>query len=384
VNDGGANSYLDPYFSNLCQGKISFTSGNRIFTFNPDSFKFNQHFPKPYLADMNIFGDDYLFEALHGIVKLSARQRFVNFTASALQFTSPASVRFQYRLEGLEDNWNNSDNGEIKYTNLPWGYNYKLLVRVSNPSGQFGPEKMLAKFTIATPFYASWWFILSGIIAVAGLVFAAYQYRVNQLIALQKVRNKIARDLHDDIGSALGGISFLSEAATQQLQQSDTAGAERMLAKIGYNSRETVENISDIVWSVNPKNDPAKFLIDRMRVFATDLVVASGIKIQFYNDADVEQVKLSMEQRKNIFLIFKEAIYNSVKYSGCRSITVNIYKTVKGLQLIIKDDGAGFDTGNYTSKNGNGIQNMRLRADEVKCDFSIESSPAGTVIRLKI
>ncbi len=384
INEGSANNYLDPYFSNLNQGRISFTSGNRIFTFNPDSFKFNEQFPEPYLADMNVIGKDYLFAALHGPVELNPRQRFVNFSVSALQFTSPSSVRFQYRLDGLEDNWNNSDNGEIKYTNLPWGYNYRLLVKVSNPSGQFGPEKMLARFAIATPFYASWWFILLCIFCVAGLAFAAYRYRVNQLIALQKVRNKIARDLHDDIGSALGGISFLSEAAKQQLQQSNVAGAEKMLGKIGHNSRETVENISDIVWSVNPKNDSAKYLIDRMRVFATDLVAASEIKIQFDHHPGIEHVKLSMEQRKNIFLIFKEAIYNSVKYSGCKNIIININKTSGGLQVTIKDDGSGFDLNNYVSKNGNGIPNMRLRASEINCDFSIKSGADGAHITISV
>jgi len=149
------------------------------------------------------------------------------------------------------------------------------MVRVTNPAGQFGGEKELCPVCYCYTFYATWWFITLCILVAAGIVYIIYRYRVNQILALQKVRNKIARDLHDDIGSTLGSISFLSEAAKQQLQNSNTTGAEKMIAKIGENSREMVENMSDIVWSVNPKNDSAKYLIDRMRVFATDLVASS-------------------------------------------------------------------------------------------------------------
>ncbi len=364
VNDGSANEYINPHFSNEENGSICFTSGNRIFSFRPDGMVFNSNFPELYLADMNVFGKSYRYEALHGKVKLNARERFVNFTAGAIQFTSPGTVKFQYKLVGLDEDWNNSDNGEIKYTNLPSG-NFKLLVRVTNPAGQFSAEKVLAEFKIATPFYATWWFIVLCLIFIAASAYAGYKYRINQLLELQKMRNKIARDLHDDIGSTLGSISFLSEAARQQLQQNNPPGAEKMLAKIGDNSREMVENMSDIVWSVNPKNDSARFLIDRMRVFADDLVASSGLQLRFEFDKDVEDIKLTMEQRKNIFLIFKESVYNSGKYSGGKNLLISMRKNVGKLMLLIKDDGTGFDVNNYKSKNGNGIHNMRLRAEEI-------------------
>jgi signal transduction histidine kinase len=157
-----------------------------------------------------------------------------------------------------------------------------------------------------------------------------------------------------------------------------------MLAKIGDNSREMVENMSDIVWSVNPKNDSARFLLDRMRVFADDLVASSGLQLRFDFDKDVEDVKLSMEQRKNIFLIFKETVYNSVKYSGGKNLLISMRKNGGKLVLVIKDDGKGFDVNNYKSKNGNGIQNMRLRAEEILSVYRIESSEKGTQTTLDI
>lgn len=381
VNSGNANTLLGGQFSNETNGEVSFAAGNAVFTFKPDAMTFATTYPQVYLADMNVLGKDYSYQARQGLVKLKSSERFVNFNVSALQFNSPQTVRFQYRLEGVEDEWNDSEDGEIKYTSLPWG-KFKLLVRVTNPSGQYGGEKVLAEFRIATPFYYTWWFILLVIAAAGAATYAFYRYRITQLMKLQSMRNKIARDLHDDIGSTLGSISFLSEAAKQQLQQDNPAGAEKLLGKIGENSREMVENMSDIVWSVNPKNDTAHYLIERMRVFASDLVASSPIQLHFNYDKEAEHVKLSMEQRKNLFLIFKETVYNSVKYSEGSNIYIDIKRTATGIALIMKDDGKGFDVNNYKSKNGNGIKNMRIRAEEVKAVFKIESSTTGTVTSL--
>lgn len=381
VNDGNANTLLYGRFSNETNGAVSFAAGNTVYTFRPDVMSFATNYPEVYLVAMNVLGKDYLYKAKQGLVKLKSSERFINFSVSAQQFNAPKTVRFQYRLEGVEDEWNDSEDGEIKYTSLPWG-KFKLLVRVTNPSGQYGGEKVLAEFRIATPFYYTWWFLLLVALVIAAATYALYRYRIRQLMKLQSMRNKIARDLHDDIGSTLGSISFLSEAAKQQLQQSNPAGAEKLLGKIGENSREMVENMSDIVWSVNPKNDTAHYLIERMRVFAADLVAASPIQLHFNFDAEAEHVKLTMEQRKNLFLIFKETVYNSVKYADCRNIYIDIKRTGTGIALLMKDDGKGFDVNNYKSKNGNGIKNMRTRAEEVKAIFQIESSPTGTVTKL--
>ncbi|MBL7778317.1 MAG: hypothetical protein JNK66_08510 [Chitinophagales bacterium] len=383
VNDGSANTNLSPQFSNETKHEVSFAAGNRVFTFKPDAVKFDTTYPPLYLAEMKVFDKSFLTQATEGLVKLKANERFIDFSVSAIQYTFPQTVRFQYKLEGLEADWKNSDDGEIKYTNLPWG-KFKLWVRVTNPSGQFGGDTILAEFKIATPFYYTWWFYLLVATAIAAGAFAFYKYRINQLMKLQSIRNKIARDLHDDIGSTLGSISFLSEAAKQQLEQNNSTGAQKMLQKIGSNSREMVESMSDIVWSVNPKNDTAKFLMERMRVFAADLVAPSAMQLHFNAEKQAEEVKLTMEQRKNIFLIFKETVYNSVKYSEAKNLYVEVKKTATGVTLIIKDDGKGFDVNNYKSKNGNGIKNMRYRAEEVEARFDVFSTAQGTVTTISV
>jgi len=382
VNDGSINTSINSYFSNKQNGWVSFTGGNRVFSFQPDEMEFGTEYPDLYLSDMSAFGKSFLQEAKSGEVKLKSNQRFVNFEVGALQFTSAQTVHFQYRLDGLGDDWTDSDNGEIKYTNLPWG-NFKLLVRVTNPAGQLGDETVLAEFKIATPFYATWWFIMLCILTTAGIIYAIYRYRINQILKLQRVRNKIARDLHDDIGSTLGSISFFSEAAKQQLSQ-NSSGTEKMLEKIGETSREMIDNMSDIVWSVNPQNDSVKHLIGRMRTFADDLIASSDILLHFNYDPSIEHVKLSMEQRKNIFLIFKETIYNSVKYAGGKNIFIELIQQGKNVILKMRDDGKGFDVNNYVSKNGNGIRNMKHRAKEINAEYKIESSEKGTITSIFI
>lgn len=383
VNDGTPNSYLSPHFSNMVNGLVSFTAGNRVYSFQPSQLSFDTIYPAIYLAAMQVFGKDFLPEDLNQVVYLKPKENFIDFNISSLQFTSPGTVRFQYMLQGLDESWINSEDGQIKYTNLPWG-EFVLKARVSNPSGAYGGETELVKFIIATPFYTTWWFILLCIAGISAIVYGIYKYRINQLLEMQKIRNKIARDLHDDIGSTLGSISFFSEAAKMHLQQDNYTGTEKMLGKIGETSREMIDNMSDIVWSVNPGNDTVKHLVERMRVFGEDLVASTDTRLHFECDETMLDSKLNMEQRKNIFLIFKETIYNSVKYAHCKNITINVKRTARGLQMQITDDGIGFDVNNYTSKNGNGLHNMRHRAEEIKGIYTITSGAGGTISTLTI
>ena len=161
----------------------------------------------------------------------------------------------------------------------------------------------------------------------------------------EQVRARIARDLHDNIGSTLGSVSYYSEMA-QQLIREDQTKLATLLKKIEDASHDLVEEMSDIVWAVNPLNDNFAQLSFRMKNYAADLLASRNINFQFETKDVPELLHLSIDQRKNIFLIFKEGIYNAVKYAECPAIKTSIYKEDHNLPVELCDNGKGYDVNN--------------------------------------
>jgi signal transduction histidine kinase len=195
-------------------------------------------------------------------------------------------------------------------------------------------------------------------------------------------RQRIARDLHDETGATLTSISFLSEVVKQQF----ATGHENTLQtldKIGEHSRRMIEEISDSVWAINPANDQFGRITDRMQNFALPLLAAANIQLHFTAGEELKTTTLSMEQRKNLYLIFKEAINNAVKYSACSSIVIHLHVADGLLIMEIHDNGRGFDKIN--NRRGNGLSNMQSRADEINARLVIHSTAeTGTSLSLQL
>ena len=216
-------------------------------------------------------------------------------------------------------------------------------------------------------------------------VFALYKYRIRQILKLQEVRNKIARDLHDDIGSTLGSINLYSQVANVKLSSNKQEDIKHILEKIENSSREIIDKTGDAVWSVNPANDLVKDLVLRMEGYAATLLGTAEIQFNIYCDEKLLDTKLKMEQRKNIFLIYKEAIHNIIKYAEATEVNISLKKSVNKLQLIIVDNGKGFDVNENRAYNGNGLKNMKARADEINGKINIDSKVnSGTTIEILI
>ncbi len=220
---------------------------------------------------------------------------------------------------------------------------------------------------------------IGGLGLVIVLMFFGYRtYRIRQALRLQDIRNKIAGDLHDDIGSTLNSISIYSEVARKKDEQQDEA-----LEMIGEASRKIIDAMSDIVWTINPENDSFAKIIFRMKSLAYNLFRAKKIEFTFHADEILNDKKLSIEERRNFYLIFKEAVNNLVKYSNATRVAITLSNENDHIKLCIKDDGVGFDVSEDNS--GNGLKNMKRRADEIKAQFKIESSKGnGTSIELKL
>ncbi|MBL7941838.1 MAG: tetratricopeptide repeat protein [Flavobacteriales bacterium] len=204
--------------------------------------------------------------------------------------------------------------------------------------------------------------------------------RTRQHIRELELRNKIANDLHDEVGSSLSSIRMLSEIS---MGTTDVVAARPLLEKISANSRDTVESISDIVWSINPRNDGRESMAQRMHQFLESACLAKGIKIEF-EDHVLSQLRMDMRQRRNIYLVFKEAVNNAAKYASPEKITIRLESDGKNFSMLIRDNGTGFDP-ETASESGNGLRSMRARASELGGQIDIESFPDnGTSIHLLI
>jgi signal transduction histidine kinase len=173
--------------------------------------------------------------------------------------------------------------------------------------------------------------------------------------------------LHDDIGSTLNSISIYS-----QIAQRDPDKKQEALEMIGDSSRKVIDAMSDIVWAVNPDNDSFENIILRMRSLAFNLMRAKNIEYTFRADESLNHIKLSIEMRRNFFLIFKESLNNLVKYSEATLASIQLYTEGSLVKLIIRDNGKGFDP--LQPVNGNGLSNIRSRADEMKAQINIYSA----------
>jgi signal transduction histidine kinase len=206
------------------------------------------------------------------------------------------------------------------------------------------------------------------------------RYRINnrnrRLVEIERMRNTIARDLHDDIGSTLTSINIISQMAVQESSGDTTA-----FKRIAHHSASMMEGMSDIVWSINPHNDALEHLVTKMKEFATEILEPSGVSYEFSGEETLMNIPLDAMTRKNIFLIFKEALNNAAKYSGADVIRINIRNTGRSLILTIHDNGMGFDASDGSS--GNGLVNMRTRAGAINANIQVKSSnSSGTEVRL--
>lgn len=198
------------------------------------------------------------------------------------------------------------------------------------------------------------------------------QLKANELLQsrMQHIRNKIAQDLHDDIGSTLSSISILSELA---LQDKSSGQAAEAVSEIKDSSILLMERMDDIVWSINPKNDSLENLLMRIRHFATTLFEARGIDYHIDIQTNIHEIKLPMDYRQHIYLVLKEAINNLVKYARATQAAIRVSFDDRLLELSVEDNGQGFDpAGQYA---GNGISGMHRRAGLMQAKLAIRSAP---------
>lgn len=221
-------------------------------------------------------------------------------------------------------------------------------------------------------------------VAVAGAgFFFTYRTRQRKKLEAAHMRNKIAADLHDEVGSTLSSIGMMTDVLAYRLKDAD-AGAVETLQKVSANARQTMESMDEIIWTINPQQDAFANLETRLKHFAYPLLEARGVQSTFDFEPELQQVKLAMEQRQHIYLVLKEAINNALKYSEATHLEVRGSRQASSLTFAVKDNGKGFEPGT-AGKQRNGLGNMQKRADLLHGKLTIDTAPGqGTQVQLQV
>jgi signal transduction histidine kinase/streptogramin lyase len=330
------------------------------------------------IMGLRISGRDYpmaeMGSAEIGPMELSATENSLEIDFASIGHTGP--LLYQYKFEGRDRDWTTMNQATVRYERLAPG-RYRLLLRVQSMDAN-SPAPAVITFRILAPIWQRWWFLGWMAAMATAIAVALYRYRVAQLLALERVRTRIASDLHDDIGSSLSQIAILSEVA--RLGPGPRPG---LLSEIASMSRELVDSMSDIVWAIKPENDDLSNLIFRMRRFATDVLGGRNIALQFHSNVEDRDLRTNTEMRREVYLIFKEAISNIARHSGARLVRIELEVVKDDLILRITDNGCGFDP--VSSDGGNGLRHMKKRAAGLGGKIEIRSSPGeGATITVKV
>jgi signal transduction histidine kinase/streptogramin lyase len=358
----------------------------------------------------------------------------VTFDFAAIELARPNVVRYQYMLEGYDEDWNPvTDKTNASFGNIHEGkYTFKLKAR--SPDGVWS-KPLIYTFEVQPPWWRTWWAYTLYTLVFLIVLWSFIKWRIRtlkkerslleekvalrthelqvekekvettlaeleamqvQLIEAEKVasvgklqqavtneRLRISRELHDEVGATLSSISIFSQAAIQKNESGNTADSKNILERIGETSREVMGELSDVIWLINPRNDNLQKIIQRISNYALPLCRTRNICFEIKVAASVENLDLSVDKRKAIYLIIKEAVNNSIKYAAAKRLAIQFEKNHEVLHIAIEDDGNGFDQNNSFA--GNGLNNIKQRANDV--NGKIKFGPVqqnGTEIILQV
>lgn len=373
------------------KGKLYVAGTNYFISFDPGSIVEARSVPKVCLTDFHVFNKSLGHLLQEEKITLPYRNNYFAFEFAAPDFSSGADIRYSYMLEGFNSDW--VDAGErnyVSYSNLDGG-DYVFKVRATNTPGVWPDEYTSIRLRVVPPYWRQLWFYIACALVLSLAVYFIYRYRINELVKRQAIRNKIAQDLHDNVGSTLSSISVYSQVAKIYHKQQKQNELYHALEKISDTSTEMISELNDTVWAINPRNDSMNVILQRMESLAKPLLASQGIQFHFRYDSRLNHLNLQMEKRKNFYSIFKESINNSIKYSECKNIWVEIEQQNSRIAMKIKDDGKGFELSKTSEGHkssdvfggGNGLKNMQRRAKEMKGILRIISEPGnGTSVQL--
>ena len=311
-----------------------------------------------------------------GGVPVPAGTRHIGFDFFALTYRAPSRTTYRYRLDGYDVEWSvAAPDTRASYTNLPPG-DYVFRVQATNTAGVWGDADTSLEFEILPfPWQRTSVRILAALLMMGALTFG-YRYHIARVRQVERIRMRIAADLHDDVGSSLSSISLLSELLRREVDPSGPAGAR--VERIHAAASDTMVALREVIWLVDPSNGNTTQLVDRLGALADDLLpeIEHDVRVE-----SLEHRPLAMTFVRNVVLIFKEALHNAARHSGARRVSIRIAEDRGAFHMEVADDGGGFDPD--TVARGYGLESMQRRAREAGGDLTVSTGPNGTRVTFR-
>jgi ligand-binding sensor domain-containing protein len=348
------------------QGHLWFGTLKGLAEYDPSHIEVHS-IPQTYIRRVRVRGEDIPLPwagTRNFEIHLQSDKNQIEIEYAGIDLRSVASLRYQYRLAGVDAGWSTAaPRFSVNYANLPPGKR-AFQVRAVGPDGVPGEGIAALTLTLDAPIWRRAWFL-----ACAGMLFGAtvywlYSYRVGHLIAMERLRTRIATDLHDDIGASLTQISVLSEIGGRDRSRD-------VLSDVAVISRDIVDEMSDIVWAVSPRHDRFDAIVHRMRRFAED-AMADG-ELVFDASHLPADLPLPLELRRPLYLVFKEAVNNVARHSQASRMVVRIAARASSIELSIEDNGEGFDPAAH--QHGEGLASIRRRVRELSGTVAWDTAP---------
>lgn len=393
VKDGLlSNQFLSGAHFKAPDGELFFGGENGVIAFQPDSLKAHAYPPPVVITDFKVFGQSLsrrvpsspspVTDTPHIIVRLSYRQNFFSFEFVALDYTDPSKNQYAYKLEGFDQDWiPNGTRRYANYTNVNPG-EYVFRAKGANSDGVWNETGASVHLYIAPPFWKTWWFRALATLLIGLSIYGGYRYRVNRLLEMERLRTRIAADLHDELASNLSSIAMFGKIVQDEASvtgASNLAHSE-ILQRIISLSQESVDSIREIIWAIDPNPETIHNLLLRVRDYAVNACRAQNIvfKFEMLPQEHLPQKNLSPEQRKHLWLLLKEAINNAIKHSGGTVLELRTLYESGHLTVSVIDNGAGMNGASPATRlTGKGLSTMKSRAGQLRGALEIFSHPEG-------
>jgi signal transduction histidine kinase/ligand-binding sensor domain-containing protein len=377
------NFFNNASTARLDDGRIAIGTSHDLLVFNPaEIHNSGLAVPNIHITGFSVMNKDLMVDSLMNLKAIELQHDKNSITVEFSTLTYQNNYAVSYMLEGLDKTWRSGyGTNQAIYTYLPPA-NYVFKVKVENGDGPGNVKFASIKIKIKPPFWKTWWFVSLFAFAAIGIIFWLDKFRVARIRETERVRTRIATSLTKDMTNTLSNINVLSELAKVKLDR-DVERTRDYIEQISESSNRMMEVMDDMIWSINPENDELQYTIVRMKKYAAAIQTKYDLEVSFTIDKRVNDLKLQMDYRHELFLIFKEALLNTGKHARSKFADVDIRLEKSKLKMSISDNGNGFKTG--APNFGRGLSDMRKKAAAINATLLVRSTEnAGTEVILEM